>query len=88
LTFRLPVNLQNPRKIVPKGRPLEVLQAAEKRRLNLICGAGPEGVGSEIHPAPTAHEAEAIVIAYALNFSNVVTQRHGHLGLQLTKEIH
>jgi hypothetical protein len=88
LTLRLPVNLQNPRKIVPKGRPLEVLQSAEKRRLNLICGAGPEGVGSEIHPAPTAHEAEAIVIAHALNFSNVVTQRHGHLGLQLTKEIH
>ena len=34
LTLRLPVNLQNPRKIVPKGRPLEVPQSAEKRRWN------------------------------------------------------
>jgi hypothetical protein len=48
----------------------------------------PEGVGSETHPAPTAHEAEAIVMAHDLNFSNVVTQRHGRLGFQLTKEIH
>ena len=31
-----------------KGLPLEVLQSAENRRSNLICGVVPEGVGSEI----------------------------------------
>ena len=57
LTLRLPVNLQNPRKIVPNGRPLEVLQSAEKRRLNLICGAVPEGVDYEIGLARRTHRA-------------------------------
>jgi hypothetical protein len=47
LALRLRVDLQSPRKIVPKGRPLEVLQSAENRRSNLICGAVPEGVGCE-----------------------------------------
>jgi hypothetical protein len=39
LALRLRVDLQSPRKIVPKGRTLEVLQSAENRRSNLICGA-------------------------------------------------
>src|ERR1039458_8750822 len=41
LALRLRADLQSPRKIVPKDRPLEVLQSAENRRSNLICGAVP-----------------------------------------------
>jgi hypothetical protein len=47
LTLWLRVDLQSPRKIVPKGLPLEVLQSAENRRSNLICGVVPEGVDNE-----------------------------------------
>ena len=38
LTLWLRVDLQSPRKIVPKCLPLEVLQSAENMRSNLICG--------------------------------------------------
>jgi hypothetical protein len=47
LTLRRRVDLQSPRKIVPKGRPLEVLQSAENKWSNLICGAVPQSVGCE-----------------------------------------
>jgi hypothetical protein len=45
IALRLRVDLHSPRKIVPRGRPLEVLQSAEDRRSNLISRAVPKGVG-------------------------------------------
>ena len=47
IALRLRVDLHSPRKIVPRGRPLEVLQSAENRRSNLISRAVPKGVGYE-----------------------------------------
>src|ERR1035438_9948177 len=46
------VDLHSPRKIVPRGRPLEVLQSAENRRSNLISRAVPKGVDLETTPMP------------------------------------
>jgi hypothetical protein len=33
------------RKVVPKDRPLEILQSSENRRSKLMCGAVSKGVG-------------------------------------------
>src|SRR5580704_6084567 len=67
LALRLRVDLQSPRKVVPKGRPLEVLQSAENRRSNFICGAVPEGVGSETGRAYIASFSMALA-ALAVEF--------------------
>src|ERR1017187_6561468 len=42
LTLRLRVDLQTSRKIVPKSRPLGILQSAENRRAKLMSGTVPQ----------------------------------------------
>src|SRR5882757_1031133 len=74
---------KSPRKIVPKGRPLEVLQFAENRRSNLICGAVPEGVVLKYVPCQWLTRLSSS--SGAVNFSIVVTQKQCRLRLHLTK---